>query len=36
LQRVSAASYSNPGDAMTALREIRGNQVSEAWLLNLR
>ena len=36
LQRVSAASYSNVGDAMTALRDIRGNQVSEAWLLNLR
>ena len=36
LQRVSAASYSNVGDAMTVLRDIRGNQVSEAWLLNLR
>jgi hypothetical protein len=36
LQRVSAASYSNPGDAMSALRDIRGNQVSEAWLLSLK
>lgn len=36
LQRVSAASYSNVGDAMSALRDIRGNQVSEAWLLNLK
>jgi cell division septation protein DedD len=36
LQRVSAASYYNPADAMSALREIRGNQVSEAWLLSLK
>ena len=36
LQRVSAASYSNPADAMSALRDIRGNQVSEAWLLSLK
>lgn len=36
LQRVSAASYSNPADAMSALREIRGNQVGEAWLLSLK
>ena len=36
LQRVSAASYSNPADAMSALRNIRGNQVSEAWLLSLK
>lgn len=36
LQRVSAASYSNVGEAMSALRDIRGNQVSEAWLLSLK
>jgi len=36
LQRVSAASYTNVGDAMFALRDIRGNQVSEAWLLSLK
>ncbi len=36
LQRVSAASFSNIGDALSALREIRGNQVDEAWLLSLK
>lgn len=36
LQRVSAASYTNIGEAISALRDIRGNQVSEAWLLNLK
>lgn len=36
LQRVSAASFSNIGEALSALRDIRGNQVSEAWLLSLK
>lgn len=36
LKRVSAASFDNVGDALSALRDIRGNQVSEAWLLTGR
>jgi hypothetical protein len=36
LKRVSAGSFTNAGEALSSLRDIRGNQVSEAWLLNLR
>ncbi len=36
LKRVSAASFDNVGDALSALRDIRGNNVSEAWLLTGR
>lgn len=36
LQRVSAASFTNIGEALSALKDIRGNQVDEAWLLSLK